>query len=113
MSACSPAGLALGPIQRTMTSCGVAVDGTLGNIVASVLTPTSAAPTGDEIWFNPGDNRYYFGAANVAVIDAATNNFLGYLTSSGGHSIAVNSNNGNIFVPVTGVGIKVFAHVRK
>ena len=105
---CSPAGLALGPIQRTMTSCGTAVDGRTGAGVA-----TLAGVTGDEIWFNPGDNRYYFGATNVLVIDAETNSPLGYLTTSGGHSIAVNSNNGYIFVPVTGAGIKVFARVRK
>jgi len=105
---CSPAGLALGPIQRVMTSCGTVVDGRVGTILTTVT-----GPTGDEIWFNPGDNRYYFGAANVSVVDAETNNILGYLTTSGGHSIAVNSNNGNIFVPVTGVGIKVFAPVPK
>lgn len=104
---CSPAGLALGPIQRVMTSCGTAVDGRTGNVLA-----TLTGATGDEIWFNPGDNRYYFGSTNVAVIDAETNNILGYVTSAGGHSIAVNSNNGNVYVPVTGAGIKVFARAR-
>ena len=111
---CSPAGLALGPIQRTMTSCGAVVDGTSGSVLATVIDPnTGAAPGADEIWFNPGDNRYYFGSTNVAVIDAASNSLLGYLTNSGGHSIAVDSNNGNVYVPVSGVGIKVFQRVRK
>jgi hypothetical protein len=105
---CSPAGLALGPIQRVMTSCGTAVDGRYGTILA-----TLTGATADEIWFNPGDNRYYFGSANVAVVDAETNSILGYLTTSGGHSIAVDSNNGDIFVPVAKVGIEVFARVRK
>jgi len=37
----------------------------------------------------------------VAVVDTATNQFLGYVTGSGGHSIAVDPNNNNIYVPVT------------
>jgi DNA-binding beta-propeller fold protein YncE len=49
----------------------------------------------------------------VAVVDTATNQFLGYVTGSGGHSIAVDPNNNNIYVPVTGVGIKVFQPTRK
>lgn len=57
---CSPAGLALGPFQRTMTSCGTALDARNGTILA-----TATLSSGDEIWFNPGDNRYYFGNANV------------------------------------------------
>ena len=59
-----------------------------------------ACGAGDEIWFNPGDNRYYFGNAQVGVIDAETNQLLGFLPGAGGHTLAVDSNN-NIFVPVT------------
>jgi hypothetical protein len=105
---CSPAGLALGPLQRTMTSCGTAVDARDGTILG-----TATLSSGDEIWFNPGDNRYYFGNANLGVIDAETNQFLGYVTDSGGHALAVDSNNNQIFVPVTAVGVKVFAPNRK
>lgn len=108
----SPAGLALGPLQRMMTSGGVAVDGRGGNVLA-VISGSAGPITGDEIWFNPGDNRVYFGAVNVAVVDSETNQFLGYITNSGGHSIAVDSNTGNIYVPVGGVGIKVFQQTRK
>ena len=43
----------------------------------------------------------------VLVIDGETNSPFSYFTTSGGRSIAVNSNNWYIFVPVTGVGIKV------
>jgi len=105
---CSPAGLALGPNDNAMTSCGIVISGTVGNVLA-VIT----GPSGDEIWYNSGDNNYYFGAANVAVVNASTNQLLGYITGSGGHSIAVDSNNNNIYVPVTGVGIKVFQPTRK
>lgn len=105
---CSPAGLALGPLQRTMTSCGAAIDARNGTVLA-----TATLSSGDEIWFNPGDNRYYFGNANVGVIDAETNQYLGLVTDAGGHSIAVDSNNNRIFVPVTGAGIKVYGPNRK
>ena len=91
-----------------MTSCGAAIDARNGTNLASVTLSA-----GDEIWFNPGDNRYYFGNANVGVIDAETNAFLGYITDSGGHTLAVDSNNNNILVPVTSAGVKVFAPVRK
>ena len=105
---CSPAGLAVGPNQRAMTSCGIVIDARVGNVLAVI---TGAA--GDEIWYNPGDNNYYFGSGNVAVVNAETNQLIGYITGAGGHSIAVDSNNNNIYVPVTGVGIKVFQPTRK
>jgi hypothetical protein len=107
-STCSPAGLAIGPNQRAMTSCGIAVDARNGSVQAII-----SGPSGDEIWYNPGDNNYYFGAANVAVVNAETNQLVGYISSTGGHSIAVDSNNNNVYVPVTGVGIKVFQPTRK
>jgi hypothetical protein len=105
---CSPAGLAIGPNQHAMTSCGIVVDARVGNVLAIV-----SGPSGDEIWYNPGDNNYYFGSTNVAVVNAETNQLVGYITGSGGHSIAVDSNYNNIYVPVTGVGIKVFQPTRK
>lgn len=105
---CSPAGLALGPNDSAMTSCGIVINSNGGNVQAIIT-----GPSGDEIWYNPGDNNYYFGAANLAVVSASTNQLVGYVTSGGGHSIAVDSNNNNIYVPVTGVGIKVFQPTRK
>src|SRR5262249_6162272 len=106
---CSPAGLALGPIQRVMTFCGAVIDGRTGWHVAFSQGQGDLTIGGDEIWFNPGDNRYYFGSTNVGVVDAETNIPLGFVTSAGGHSIAVDSETNRIFVPVSGVGIKVFA----
>jgi len=112
---CSPAGLALGPLQRVMTSCGQVIDARNGNRLAdsnAIWTVyLNAIPIGgDEIWFNPGDNRYYFGSANVGVVDAETNRALGFLaTGVPTHSIAVDSQNNHIFVPATGIGVEVFA----
>ncbi len=107
---CSPAGLALGPIQRVMTSCAQIVDTRTGNTVANAQGVGDNPIGGDEIWFNPGDNRYYFGGNNVGVVDAETNLPLGFLAMAvPTHSLAVDSNNNHIFVPATGVGIEVFA----
>ena len=82
-----------------------------GNVLA-IISGSAGPISGDEIWYNPGDGKVYFGATNVAVVDTSTNQFLGYVTNSGGHSIAVDPNNNNIYVPVTGVGIKVFQPLR-
>ncbi|MBZ5619461.1 MAG: hypothetical protein LAQ69_12170 [Acidobacteriia bacterium] len=106
---CSPAGLALGPLQRTMTSCGTVIDGRNGHTLAQSQGYGDLTIGGDEIWFNPGDNRYYFGSTNVGVVDADTHFPLGFVTDAGGHSVAVDSQTNRIFVPVTGVGVKVFA----
>jgi hypothetical protein len=108
-TSCSPAGLALGPFQRVMTSCGQVLDGRSGQRLAFSQGQGERTLSGDEIWFNPGDNRYYFGATNVGVVDAETNAPLGFVTYAGGHSIAVDSQTNRIFVPVSGVGVKVFA----
>jgi len=105
----SPAGLALGPFQRVMTSCGQVLDGRTGQHLAFSQGQNGTLISGDEIWFNPGDNRYYFGATSVGVVDAETNIPLGFVTLAGGHSISVDSQTNRIFVPVAGVGIKVFA----
>jgi len=100
---CSPAGLVITPNQHLVTSCGVVLDMT-GNILA---TPSGASA--DQLWYNVGDNLLYFGATQSAVMDAGTNQILGYLPSVAGHTLAVDPNNNHIFAPVTGVGIKVFA----
>lgn len=103
-SICSPAGLVLTADQHLMTSCGVVLDAGNGGTIAT-LSNVSA----DEIWYNPGDNYYYFGATNAAIVDASTNQFLGFLPSAAGHGLAVDPNNNHIFAPVSNVGIKVFA----
>jgi YVTN family beta-propeller protein len=106
--ACSPSGLALGPLQRVMTACGNVIDGRTGLHLAFSQGFGDQTISGDEIWFNPGDNRYYFGANSVGVVDAETNFPLGFVTFAGGHSIAVDSQTNRIFVP-TADGVKVIA----
>jgi len=110
---CGPAGLALLPGQKLMTSCGDVVD-----IAAHTATHVANA-TADEIWFNPGDDRVYFGGfVSAAVVNGLSPyNLIGNLPWTGSfappppkfsHSIAADSENNHIFLPVTNVGVMVF-----
>ena len=140
-----PAGLALLPGRRLITSCGSVVDAASGARLYNIVNPSDGTPvSADEIWYNPGDDRVYFGNNNVTVVDASTYRLVqvsgaavfqgsstafinsgfyqvaAYLfpyplpspapigATFGGHSIAANSANNHILVPVTGVGVKVF-----
>ncbi|MGO8795787.1 MAG: hypothetical protein ACLQLC_13270 [Candidatus Sulfotelmatobacter sp.] len=61
----------------------------------------------DEVWYNPGDNKYYLAArdmlptAVMGVIDAKTNQWLYNMpTGSNAHSISVDPNTNHAFVPL-------------
>ncbi len=61
----------------------------------------------DEIWYNPGDNKYYLAArdlptgAAMGVIDAATNQWLvNFPTNTNSHSISVDPSTNHAFVPM-------------
>jgi hypothetical protein len=136
---CQPAGLTLGPRQDLLLGCSVVFD-TAGK-AWSASDPNTAAPisvimdakTGvvdknvagvsgnDEVWFNPGDGRYYLAARNnptgpvLGVIDAdkqtlvqlvPTINTAGKPTATPpvvagtAHSVAVDPRNNHAFVPL-------------
>ena len=114
---CGPAGLALIPGQRLMTSCGDVLDIATGTVLHTV-TP---AVGGDEIWFNPGDERVYFGGfmrIKVPVVDALNYSLIDTLTvgvintpptpSHTTHSVAADSALNRVFVPVSHEGVKVY-----
>ena len=107
---CGPAGLALLPGQRLITSCGVVLDVKTGATLA-----TLSGVSGDEIWFNDGDDRVYFGSSPVGIVDANTLEVLpATLANENTHSVAADSHNNRIFVPDRGatnqgVGIRVYA----
>jgi hypothetical protein len=113
----APQGLALIPRQRLATSCGDIIrikDG-------KVLTTISGVGI-DEIWFNPGDERiYYAGGPNfivdpsVPVVDTDTNTLVTVLKVGTPppplrftHSVAADGELNRIFVPISGVGVKVY-----
>lgn len=113
---CNPAGLALLPGQNLITSCGDVLDIESGHIV------TVAGTGGDEIWFNPGDERVYFGGGlnriSVPVVDTELGkcfspHLLTTLTVGSGsdttHSVAADNENNRVFVPIRNEGVKVYA----
>ena len=103
-AACSPAGLALTSNQHMFTSCGAVVDGRTGDSLATIT-----GVSGDEIWYNPGENRIYYGATNnaVGVVDGDTFQIVGTIPVNG-RNVSVDSETGRVFVPVAGQGILVF-----
>ncbi len=97
-----PAGLVITANQRLMTSCGILLDARNGNAY-----PTPLGLASDQIWYNPGDNRYYFGSSG-SVVDAETNQLVANLPGPTGRIIAVDPNNNHAFTPVAGMGIVVY-----
>lgn len=127
---CKPAGLALGPQHQLAVGCSgdaiddgahaqtIILDATDGHIVAKITEVGGS----DEVWYNPGDNRYYTASRSmtsngmkdgkstpvVGVIDAGTNKWITNIPSGkGAHSVAVDPSNNHVFVPVPN-GIAVF-----
>ena len=113
-----PTGNVLIPNQRLMVACGDVIDILSGKVVTTVT-----GVGGDEIWYSAGDQRVYFGGgadrAGISVVDANTYALMTTLTvgqiavapavSQTTHSVAVDSDNNEIFVPVTPTtGIQVW-----
>src|SRR6267154_4804310 len=116
---CMPTSVVQGPGNNFLVGCGdhdgeafppneYVIDGTSGKILATITNVGGV----DEVWYNPGDNRYYLAArdmpngAVMGVIDAKTNLWLqNVTTNSNSHSIAVDSTNNHAFVPLQAVTI--------
>ena len=101
---CDPTGLSGSYMNQLLVGCGTAghmplIDKWTGKILVDFN-----APNVDEVWFNPGDNRYY-GASSASqaltVIDAATMTLVQNAeTGVGTHSVAADPVTNHIFVPV-------------
>ncbi|MGA8764980.1 MAG: hypothetical protein WB562_19070 [Candidatus Sulfotelmatobacter sp.] len=114
MPNCMPTSIVQGPGNNFLVGCGdhdgeafppneYVIDGTSGKILATITNVGGV----DEVWYNPGDNRYYLAARDMptgpvlGVIDAKTNTWLvNVVTNSNSHSIAVDSTNNHVFVPL-------------
>jgi hypothetical protein len=129
---CQPAGLTLGPNQDLLVGCSTAFD-TAGK--PWVRDPAAVQPSAkpisvimdarngsidksiegvggnDEVWFNPGDGRYYLAARNnptgpvLGIIDAKTqtlDQLIPTVSQAPGsaHSVAVNPHNNHALVPL-------------
>jgi len=115
---CGPNGATVGPHENLLLGC------TPGNfppatttLVINAKTKNTATVNGitgsDEVWFNPGDDRYYTGSSRAikpAGSTLGTGSVLGVIDgtsvlietipqSSGSHSVAADCKRNKIFVP--------------
>jgi len=110
---CMPTSIVQGPGNDFLIGCGghdgiafpplmAIIDGSSNKIVTTIDQTGGV----DEIWFNPGDNRYYTAGRDMpsgpvmGVIDARSRQWLVNVgTGSNSHSIAVNQFTNQVFVP--------------
>jgi len=116
---CMPASVAQGPGNNFLVGCGdhdgeafppnmYVINGSTGALVAPEIHEVGGV---DEIWYNPGDNKYYLASRDMpngpvmGVIDAGSNLWLESVTTgANSHSIAVDSSNNHAFVPLQAGG---------
>jgi hypothetical protein len=116
---CMPTSIVQGPGNNFLVGCGdhdgvafppneYIIDGTSGTILATIDKVGGV----DEIWFNPGDNRYYLAARDMpngpvlGVIDARSHEWLqNVTTNANSHSVAADPGNNHVFVPLQSGGI--------
>ena len=116
---CMPAGITQGPGHDFLIGCGghdgvqfppllIVFDGTCTTSAACMASQIKIDQSGgtDEVWYNPGDNRYYTAGRDMpngpimGVVDAGTRQWLvNVTTGSNSHSITVNQFTNQIFVP--------------
>jgi hypothetical protein len=118
MPNCMPTSVAQGPNNHFLVGCAdhdgeafppneYIIDGTTGAIITQIYNVGGV----DEIWYNPGDNKYYTASRDMpngpvlGVIDAASNLWLENVTTgSNSHSVAVDPGNNHAFVPLQAGG---------
>jgi len=116
---CMATSVVQGPGNNFLVGCGdhdgeafppnmYVINGSTGQIITEITNVGGV----DEIWYNSGDNKYYTASRDMpngpvmGVIDAATNTWLVNIpTNTNSHSIAVDSSNNHVFVPLQAGGI--------
>jgi hypothetical protein len=119
MANCMPTSIVQGPGNNFLVGCAdhdgeafppneYVIDGTSGAILTQIYNVGGV----DEVWYNPGDNRYYLAARDMpngpvlGIIDAASNLWLQNApTNTNSHSVAVDPSNNHAFVPMQSGGI--------
>ena len=111
---CMPTGIVMGPGTDALVGCADH-DGRafapstviINSVTGQILTTINNVGAVDEVWFNPGDNRYYLAARDMptgpvlGVIDARTRQWLQNVPTNGNaHSVSADFNNNHIFVPL-------------
>ncbi|HVA79157.1 MAG TPA: hypothetical protein VNF27_14765, partial [Candidatus Binataceae bacterium] len=105
--ACHGAGLTLGPDGRLLIGCTQKQSVVMDAMTGKVVSETPKVTGSDEVWYNPGDHRYYLAAVRnpsgpvLGVIDAETNQWVENLaTAYPAHSVAADPSNNRVFVPM-------------
>lgn len=111
---CMPTSMAQGPGNDFLIGCAghdgtqfppleAILDGSTNQIVATIDQVGGV----DEVWYNPGDNRYYTASRDMpngpvmGVIDAVSRQWLiNVATGSNSHSVTTNQFTNQIFVPM-------------
>jgi DNA-binding beta-propeller fold protein YncE len=99
-------GLALGPSQHLLVGCGGGKPLIIINALdGKMITTVEGTHGADEVWYNPGDNRFYAASGGatplLSVIDAATGALASSLPAGPGvHSVAAFRGNNHVFVPI-------------
>jgi hypothetical protein len=118
LNQCGPNGATVGPHENLLLGCTPAnLPGSTTTLVINAITKNYANIGGitgsDEVWFNPGDKRYYTGSsaaiepvgsplgsgAVLGVIDGTSVLIETIPQSSGSHSVAADCKRNKIFVP--------------
>ena len=116
---CMPTSVVQGPGNNFLVGCAdhdgqafppneYIINGTTGAIITQIYNVGGV----DEVWYNPGDNKYYLAARDMpngpvlGVIDAGTRLWLeNAATGPNSHSIAVDPNNNHAMVPLQAGGL--------
>jgi hypothetical protein len=101
------AGLTLGPDHQIALGCSsgpglgsVIIDDRDGHTIKKL-----AGQSGDEIWYNPGDNHYFFtGDTSLGVVDPSGEQDPSAPTQAGSHSVAADMLKNQVYVPVNSSG---------
>jgi hypothetical protein len=109
---CMPTSIVQGPGDNFLVGCAdhdgeafppneYVINGTSGAILATINNTGGV----DEIWYNPGDNKYYTAGRDMSppqmgVIDAGSNQWLAnFPVNTNAHSIAVDPKTNHVFMP--------------
>jgi len=107
LTSCGTNSATIGPGHQLLAGCGTPGRSTIIDRTNSVVLADYTTVGGsDEVWFNPGDNRYYLaqtGAQNLGVSDANTLQVVDNVQSGvGAHSVASHLATNHVFVPIGG-----------
>jgi hypothetical protein len=104
----APAGLTIGPDHQILLGCSAAGPGT-GSVIIDDRNGNTLkkliGQSGDEIWYNPGDNQYFLtGQGMLGVVHPDGSQDASATTQGGSHSVAADMLKNQVYVPVNSAG---------